>query len=154
MISWWLLKKGSVCDIMILASSPKSMGLDCKLMVSGRSMIYMRKSRGLSIEPKVHVSVHFILCVCWFYFYLLLPVTTVWVIPFSSYTYNSIRNYVGFGVLTAVIKKKANRRFGATRRIPLRGRRISQALLATRFHAGFLTYSLTVKVRHVPLKRR
>jgi hypothetical protein len=39
------------CEIIILVSSAKSIGLDCELMVWGRPLIYMRKSRGPSIEP-------------------------------------------------------------------------------------------------------
>jgi hypothetical protein len=63
MVNWWLLKKGFIHDIAIPAALPESMGLDYKLMVSGRLIIYMEKSRGLSTKPAAHVSMHFILCV-------------------------------------------------------------------------------------------
>jgi hypothetical protein len=44
-------KSVSGCEIKIVVSSAKNMGLDCKLMVVGRSLIYLRKIRGSSTEP-------------------------------------------------------------------------------------------------------
>jgi hypothetical protein len=41
----------SGCVIIIFVSSAKSIGLDWELMVGGRSLTYMRESRGPSIEP-------------------------------------------------------------------------------------------------------
>jgi hypothetical protein len=70
---------------------------------------------------------------------------------FGMYMNRKFLVVVGFGVLTAVVMKstifwdimscsplKVNRRFGGTYRLNFQGQRISRALLATCFHAGFL----------------